>query len=70
MLQALCLLLKRDPATNFKAKGNALVTVLACNLLYTAYLDEDHWPQQLVEVSWCLVGMNWLSCKKELWSVN
>ncbi|KAF6032449.1 INTS1 [Bugula neritina] len=47
---AFCSLLKRDASANFKAKGNPTVTVLACNLLYTAYADEEHWPQQLVEV--------------------
>lgn len=35
---------------NFKARGNPTVSVVACNVLYLAYIDEEHWPQQFVEV--------------------
>ena len=34
---ALCSLLKRDMRESFKSKGNCLVSVLAANVLYTAY---------------------------------
>ena len=50
-LQALCNMLKRDVSVNFKAKGNPTVTVLTCNLLYASYAEEEHWPQQFIEVS-------------------
>lgn len=50
VLQALCSLLKRDPSISFKAKGNAIVPVLACNMLYWAHADEENWPSQFVEV--------------------
>ncbi|XP_067931599.1 integrator complex subunit 1-like [Watersipora subatra] len=47
---ALCSLLKRDPSISFKAKGNAIVPVLACNMLYWAHADEENWPPQFVEI--------------------
>ena len=50
LLQAFCSVLKRDVAMNFKAKGNALVSVLACNVLMAAFLNEDNWPDNYVKV--------------------
>ena len=35
---------------NFKAKGNALVSVLACNVLMAAFVNEDNWPDNYVKV--------------------
>lgn len=52
-LQALCSLLRRDASINFKAKGNSLVSVLACNLLMAAYEEDENWPEIFVKVSSC-----------------
>lgn len=49
--QALCSLLRRDASINFKAKGNNLVSVLACNLLMAAYEEDENWPEIFVKVS-------------------
>lgn len=49
-LQALCSLLRRDASINFKAKGNSLVSVLACNLLMAAYEEDENWPEIFVKV--------------------
>lgn len=48
--QALCSLLRRDASINFKAKGNSLVSVLACNLLMAAYEEDENWPETFVKV--------------------
>lgn len=50
LLQALCSLLRRDASINFKAKGNSLVSVLACNLLMAAYEEDENWPEIFVKV--------------------
>ena len=49
--QALCSLLRRDASVSFKAKGNSLVSVLACNLLMAAYEEDENWPEIFVKVS-------------------
>lgn len=49
--QALYSLLRRDASINFKAKGNNLVSVLACNLLMAAYEEDENWPEIFVKVS-------------------
>lgn len=49
-VQALCSLLRRDASINFKAKGNSLVSVLACNLLMAAYEEDENWPEIFVKV--------------------
>ncbi len=36
---------------NFKAKGNTLVSVLACNIMMSSFQDEKHWPDTFVKVS-------------------
>ena len=48
--EALCSLLKRDVRESFKSKGNSLVSVLAANVLYTAYQDIAPWPDQFLKV--------------------
>ncbi|KAM4697768.1 integrator complex subunit 1 [Rhinophrynus dorsalis] len=50
VIEALCSLLRRDATINFKAKGNSLVSVLACNLLMAAYEEDDNWPEIFVKV--------------------
>lgn len=50
LFQALCSLLRRDASINFKAKGNSLVSVLACNLLMAAYEEDENWPEIFVKV--------------------
>lgn len=50
VFQALCSLLRRDASINFKAKGNSLVSVLACNLLMAAYEEDENWPEIFVKV--------------------
>ena len=49
-MKALCSLLRRDASINFKAKGNSLVSVLACNLLMAAYEEDENWPEIFVKV--------------------
>ena len=49
-VKALCSLLRRDASINFKAKGNSLVSVLACNLLMAAYEEDENWPEIFVKV--------------------
>lgn len=51
LLQALCSLLRRDASINYKAKGNSLVSVLACNLLMAAYEEDENWPEIFVKVN-------------------
>lgn len=48
--QALCSLLRRDASISFKAKGNSLVSVLACSLLMAAYEEDENWPEIFVKV--------------------
>ncbi|GAB1607705.1 integrator complex subunit 1 [Argonauta hians] len=67
--EAFCSLLKRDVSINFKAKGNPLVSVLACNILMAAYSDDDNWPDDFVKVyvEDSLGEHNWVDreeCKK------
>ncbi|XP_064862803.1 integrator complex subunit 1-like [Oncorhynchus nerka] len=50
IIEALCSLLRRDASINFKAKGNSLVSVLACNLLMSAYEEDENWPEIFVKV--------------------
>lgn len=50
VIEALCSLLRRDASINFKAKGNSLVSVLACNLLMAAYEEDENWPETFVKV--------------------
>ncbi|RUS89929.1 hypothetical protein EGW08_002281 [Elysia chlorotica] len=50
VIEAFCSLLKRDIALSFKAKGNPLVSVLSCNLLMTAFAEEENWPDSFVKV--------------------
>ncbi|KAJ8792733.1 hypothetical protein J1605_019553 [Eschrichtius robustus] len=49
VIEALCSLLRRDASINFKAKGNSLVSVLACNLLMAAYEEDENWPEIFVK---------------------
>ncbi|KAK2116549.1 Integrator complex subunit 1 [Saguinus oedipus] len=51
VIEALCSLLRRDASINFKAKGNSLVSVLACNLLMAAYEEDENWPEIFVKAS-------------------
>ena len=48
--EALCSLLKRDVRESFKSKGNCLVSVLAANVLYSAFQDASQWPEQFLRV--------------------
>ncbi|KAK3607441.1 hypothetical protein CHS0354_035142 [Potamilus streckersoni] len=50
VIEAMCSLLKRDLSLNFKAKGNALTSVMACNVLTVAYSEEENWPDEFVKV--------------------
>jgi len=58
--QALCSLLKRDITSNIKAKGNPLVSVLICNVLMTAFLDEENWPESFVKVGSSNIYINFM----------
>lgn len=48
--QSLCGLLKREQGTAFKSKGNPLVFVLACNMLYAAHKENKSWPDTFIKV--------------------
>ncbi|KAI5634588.1 integrator complex subunit 1 [Phthorimaea operculella] len=48
--QALCTLLKREQGAAFKSKGNPLVFVLACNMLYAGHKDSMNWPDTFIKV--------------------
>lgn len=50
VIEALCSLLRRDASISFKAKGNSLVSVLACSLLMAAYEEDENWPEIFVKV--------------------
>ncbi len=50
VLQAFCSLLKRDVKESYKSKGNALVSVLAANVLMAAFQKEKAWPELFVRV--------------------
>ena len=47
---ALCSLLKRDVRESFKSKGNCLVSVMAANVLYSAFQDITPWPESFLRV--------------------
>ncbi|CAH2244874.1 jg23083 [Pararge aegeria aegeria] len=48
--QSLCTLLKREQGAAFKSKGNPLVFVLACNMLYAGHRDNNSWPDTFIKV--------------------
>ncbi|XP_045776448.1 integrator complex subunit 1 isoform X2 [Maniola jurtina] len=48
--QTLCTLLKREQGAAFKSKGNPLVFVLACNMLYAGHRDSNNWPDTFIKV--------------------
>ncbi|XP_025095936.1 integrator complex subunit 1-like isoform X2 [Pomacea canaliculata] len=50
VIEAFCSTLKRDLALNFKAKGNPLVSVFACNVLMSAFSEEENWPDNFVKM--------------------
>ena len=50
VLEAFCSLLKRDVKESFKAKGNALISVLGANVLMTAFKNVPNWPELFVRV--------------------
>ena len=50
VLEAFCSLLKRDVKESYKSKGNALVSVLAANVLMAAFQNERNWPEIFVRV--------------------
>ena len=50
VLEAFCSLLKRDVKESYKSKGNALVSVLAANVLMAAFQKERNWPEIFIRV--------------------
>jgi integrator complex subunit 1 len=50
VVDAFCSLLRRDLRESYKSKGNALVSVLAANILLFAFRDEKTWPEIFVRV--------------------
>ncbi|CAB3249536.1 unnamed protein product [Arctia plantaginis] len=48
--QTLCTLLKREQGAAFKNKGNPLVFVLACNMLYAGHRESNNWPDIFIKV--------------------
>ncbi|XP_063831624.1 integrator complex subunit 1-like [Ostrinia nubilalis] len=48
--QSLCTLLKREQGAAFKSKGNPLVFVLACNMLYAGHKESNNWPDTFIKV--------------------
>lgn len=49
IVEAFCSCLRRDMNLNFKSKGNNLVSILAANILMSAYKDESSWPEAFVK---------------------
>ena len=50
VVDAFVSLLKRDVKESYKSKGNALVSVLAANVLMSAFAGERNWPEIFVRV--------------------
>ena len=50
MLHAFCSLLKRDVKESYKSKGNALVSVLAANVLMAAFQKDKSWQDRFSSV--------------------
>lgn len=50
--QTLCTLLKREQGAAFKNKGNPLVFVLACNMLYAGHRESNNWPDIFIKVKY------------------
>ena len=50
ILDAFCSLLRRDVKEAYKAKGNALVSVLAANVLMSALRNERTWPGKIKSI--------------------
>jgi len=50
VVESFCSLLKRDVKESYKSKGNALVSVLAANVLMAAFQHELSWPEIFVRV--------------------
>lgn len=49
IVEAFCSLLKRDMSASFKSKGNNSISILAANVLMSAYKDESNWPEVFVK---------------------
>ncbi|CAD0204095.1 unnamed protein product [Chrysodeixis includens] len=67
--QSLCTLLKREQGAAFKNKGNPLVFVLACNMLYAGHRESTNWPDIFIKVyiedalnERCWVECSWCKC--------
>lgn len=67
--QCLCTLLKREQGAAFKNKGNPLVFVLACNMLYAGHRDSNNWPDIFIKVyiedalnERCWIECSWCKC--------
>ncbi|XP_075983075.1 integrator complex subunit 1 [Anticarsia gemmatalis] len=67
--QSLCTLLKREQGAAFKNKGNPLVFVLACNMLYAGHRESSNWPDIFIKVyiedalnERCWVECSWCKC--------
>ena len=50
IVEAFCSLLRRDLRESYKSKGNALVSILAANVLLFAFRNEKTWPEIFVRV--------------------
>ena len=50
IIDAFCSLLRRDVKEAYKSKGNALVSVLAANILMSALRNERTWSDILVSI--------------------
>ena len=60
MLHAFCSLLKRDVKESYKSKGNALVSVLAANVLMAAFQKDKSWDDGFIS-QFCLIWIRfWL----------
>ncbi|KAH9642292.1 hypothetical protein HF086_009656 [Spodoptera exigua] len=67
--QSLCTLLKREQGAAFKNKGNPLVYILACNMLYAGHRESNNWPDIFIKVyiedalnERCWVECSWCKC--------
>lgn len=60
VMEALVLVLKREPSVIFKARSNPAVYVLAAQLLLFALRESYDWPEMVAKVSIVLNGLGWV----------
>lgn len=69
--QCLCTLLKREQGAAFKNKGNPLVYILACNMLYAGHRESNNWPDIFIKVCtvFCIIKLMAVFCISLLYTL-